>query len=490
MFTFSPLPHEEAARRIAELPLVSREVMDEMLPELKAYAFTITGLDVGDQMAKVRDTLAAVPKGGKNWDKARAEIAAELVDDLGGKASERRAELLLRTHVFRGYAASRYRRLMQQVDVFPFWQYKTHGDGRVRPSHAALNGKIFPAGHQIWQRIFPPHDWGCRCIVVPLTRGAAERTMERAAKSEEQSAEGGNLLESQIVKPEMFTEREADLIAKNRRLPGGISLEPSPTWAQSPWTVPGNIQHDWKLIKERYSDQPEVLAAFEKWAAKTAIKPGVTVSAWIGEGPAILRQAMRKKSRFGFDVEFDEGEEQSLIQTMTGAGIQRHGAEIQPPPAPVVEKAQAFEAEVAASPVEHAAAWDAEGELRERRTARRRSRVSLLTESIRGGYTSHNHPAGGPPSLGDVNALLIARPLEMRIVTRQWLYRLTPGPRPVLDYERLPGFDRAWQAADIVAQQIESSQGWTPEQRDQAVQHALLSWLAKTGVIHYERLPR
>ena len=94
MFTFSPLPHDEAARRIAELPLVSREVMDEMLPELKAYAFTITGLDVGDQMAKVRDTLAAVPKGEVNWDKARAEIAADLANDLGGKASERRAELL------------------------------------------------------------------------------------------------------------------------------------------------------------------------------------------------------------------------------------------------------------------------------------------------------------------------------------------------------------------------------------------------------------
>lgn len=278
MFTFSPLPHDEAVRRIAELPLVSREVMDEMLPELKAYAFTITGLDVGDQMAKVRDMLAAVPKGENNWDKARAQIAAELVDDLGGKASERRAELLLRTHVFRGYAASRYRRLMQQVDVFPFWQYKTHGDGRVRPSHAALNGKIFPAGHQIWQRIFPPWDWGCRCIVVPLTKRSAEAALQRGQISDTAGAKG-NLLKTQIYKPEIFTDAEATLIDKNERLPGGISLNRTPTWAAAPWSIPGNIRHDWPLIKARYEDQPEVLEAFEKWARKTML-PGQKKSIW------------------------------------------------------------------------------------------------------------------------------------------------------------------------------------------------------------------
>jgi SPP1 gp7 family putative phage head morphogenesis protein len=175
MFTFSPMPHSEAVSRIAGLPLVSREVMDELLPELRAYAFTVTGLDRFDQLAKVRDVIAAVPAGEQTWAKARKEIAAELSEDLGGKVAQRRAELLLRTHVFRSYAASRYRRLMQQVDVFPFWQYKTHGDGNVRPSHAALNGKIFPAGHDIWQRIFPPWDWGCRCLVVPLTKRSAEK---------------------------------------------------------------------------------------------------------------------------------------------------------------------------------------------------------------------------------------------------------------------------------------------------------------------------
>lgn len=289
-FTFSPLPHKTAVSRIAGLPLVTREVMDGLLPELRAYAFCVTGLDGFDQLAKVRDVIGAVPAGEKTWAKARKEIASELVDDLGGKASQRRAELLLRTHVFRSYAAARYRNLIQQVDVFPYWQYKTHGDGNVRPSHAALNGKIFPAGHEIWQRIFPPWDWGCRCLVVPLTQRSAEAVLQRG-KISEAAAKDANLLPTQIAKPEMFTAEQASIIDKNQRLPGGIPLNRTPTWADSPWSEPGSVHHDWQLIEKRYSDAPETLATFREWADKTEIEKGTTVSMWLDDVKAVARSA-------------------------------------------------------------------------------------------------------------------------------------------------------------------------------------------------------
>lgn len=287
-----PLPHKEARERIAGLPRVSREVMDRMLPELRAYAFTLTGLDVGDQMARVQDTIAAVPAGEKTWAESKQEIAAELAESLGGKVAERRAELLLRTHVFRGYAATRYRTLMEQVDVFPYWQYKTHGDGNVRPSHMALNGKIFPAGHQIWQRIFPPWDWGCRCLVVPLTAGAVQRM--QGGGMQPQGNEDDTLFKTQIVRPEVFTPRDADLIDKNQRLPGGVSLNPSQTWAGAPWSMPGNIRHDWPLIEKRYADNPEVLAAFRDWAGKTEMRgTGLIVTEWL-QGAPVWRPVMSR----------------------------------------------------------------------------------------------------------------------------------------------------------------------------------------------------
>ncbi|MBS4063022.1 MAG: DUF935 family protein [Chitinophagaceae bacterium] len=64
-------------------------------------------------------------------------------------------------------AASTYYRLMGQLNTFPYWQYKTIGDDRVRDSHRPLHDIILPANHPLWRKIFPPNGWGCRCYVVP-----------------------------------------------------------------------------------------------------------------------------------------------------------------------------------------------------------------------------------------------------------------------------------------------------------------------------------
>ena len=63
--------------------------------------------------------------------------------------------------------ASTYRRLKGEVDVFPYWEYKTVGDDRVREEHAALDGLILHHSDQLWDKIYPPNGWKCRCYVVP-----------------------------------------------------------------------------------------------------------------------------------------------------------------------------------------------------------------------------------------------------------------------------------------------------------------------------------
>ena len=63
--------------------------------------------------------------------------------------------------------ASNYRRLKGEVDVFPYWEYRTVGDDRVREEHAALNGLILSHDDPLWDKIYPPNGWKCRCYVVP-----------------------------------------------------------------------------------------------------------------------------------------------------------------------------------------------------------------------------------------------------------------------------------------------------------------------------------
>ncbi len=48
--------------------------------------------------------------------------------------------------------------------------YRTAGDGRVRETHAALDGVTLPGSDGFWNSYFPPNGWDCRCDVVQVLR--------------------------------------------------------------------------------------------------------------------------------------------------------------------------------------------------------------------------------------------------------------------------------------------------------------------------------
>ncbi len=55
----------------------------------------------------------------------------------------------------------------QYLQRFELLEYRTAGDERVRESHAELHGKIYPTKAKIWDLIYPPNGWNCRCTVIP-----------------------------------------------------------------------------------------------------------------------------------------------------------------------------------------------------------------------------------------------------------------------------------------------------------------------------------
>lgn len=48
-----------------------------------------------------------------------------------------------------------------------YLEYTTVGDDKVRPAHAALNGFTAKVDDPVWNIIYPPNDWSCRCWVIP-----------------------------------------------------------------------------------------------------------------------------------------------------------------------------------------------------------------------------------------------------------------------------------------------------------------------------------
>lgn len=69
-----------------------------------------------------------------------------------------------------------------EKDGDEYWlQYRTAGDDRVRPEHAALNGITLPPSDPFWDVYYPPNGWNCRCTVVQVPKNGRTQTPHEEA---------------------------------------------------------------------------------------------------------------------------------------------------------------------------------------------------------------------------------------------------------------------------------------------------------------------
>ncbi len=290
-FLFGPVPHQEATDFIKSKPAVTRDVFNGLLPELKARAFVVTGIEGANVLQSVRDRIADLPAG-HNWDDVKKDVVNDIspfiVDpnadpdehDAQVNAANRRAELLLRTHGFQAYQAASYQVMDRQRDALPFWQYLTMEDERVRPAHAALDKIVLPQSDPFWQTHFPPWDFGCRCQVVPISQ---EDRDDIVADDKKRAPDAKLALEGP----------QADQLGHGRLVRSGQTFDVRPPVQKEGSTGyswnPGDLRMPLDALRARY-DAP-VWAEFEAWARKTPLGEGQpTVWSWMGgkKGPPPL----------------------------------------------------------------------------------------------------------------------------------------------------------------------------------------------------------
>ena len=272
-----PVPNEVAAAFVSTKQPMLRKTFDQLLPELKARAICVTGLEDLSAVQRVRDAIAEVPMGA-DWETSKGQIMQELSfmvtssdpDEMAAQiaAAEARAELLLRTHGFQAYAAAEYQGLDEQRDVFPYWEYVSMRDERVRDAHAALNGLIIPCDSPFWADHFPPWDWGCRCEVRPRT----------AAEAGEIAAEGKRQINPEDPNAVVTPQRVADahvvkMLEKGQLQEDGRTLDiraPLNQGKPNAYTwKPGDLRLPLDKIMTRYD--PETTKDFVAFAQRTQI---------------------------------------------------------------------------------------------------------------------------------------------------------------------------------------------------------------------------
>jgi len=280
----NPIPHAEGIALLKGKPAVTRRVFDQLLPELKGLAFTVTGIEAVDVLQRSRDIIAGLPQG-RTWEAVKADLLGEISpwlisgdDDeelaASARGADRRAELLMRLHGFNVYEVAHSRVMEEMGDVFTHWRWQTMGDVKVRPSHAAMDGITLPASSPFWRTTWPRRGYLCRCQLVGITaeEAAAEIVKDRKLDPEKRKyLEGAPLAQLE----------QGGIINRGPSTQFNLAKEA----ATGPHRQFGNLKLDPDELKDRYD--ADVWDEFERFAKAQEIAPGQTVWGWMsGLAPA------------------------------------------------------------------------------------------------------------------------------------------------------------------------------------------------------------
>lgn len=155
--------------------------------EANVHAFTVAKATSLEVLRTIRAEVARAIGPGRSFEDFKRALRPRLQElgwwgtqevldaDTGELArvqlgSTRRLRTIFQTNVQTAYMAGRFKRFTDNAVDRPYWRYVAILDGRTRPAHAALHGKVWRHDDPIWKVIWPPNGWGCRCRVTALAQ--------------------------------------------------------------------------------------------------------------------------------------------------------------------------------------------------------------------------------------------------------------------------------------------------------------------------------
>lgn len=165
---FESVPFTQAIERVMKLIGMSRDAFDGLAQRYKMQAFTIAGVSDVRLIEQIKKALAAtMESGGTAGD---FEAAVNEITDAAGveRLARTQIDTVFQTNVQTAYQNGRFEQMSDPAvaAALPYWVFRTAGDDRVRPAHAALDGFTARIGDTVWNRIYPPCGYNCRCTVT------------------------------------------------------------------------------------------------------------------------------------------------------------------------------------------------------------------------------------------------------------------------------------------------------------------------------------
>jgi SPP1 gp7 family putative phage head morphogenesis protein len=163
----------------------------DLLDHAHDQAFTVAKAMRLDLLSDIRGALEVALQQGQTLKQFTANLQPTLqaqgwwgqhvIVDSQGTAervqlgSPRRLRTIYQTNLQSAYMAGRKASMEQTTDTHPYWMYIAVLDGKTRSSHRAMHGQVFRHDDPLWQTVFPPNGFNCRCRVIALSEAAVKR---------------------------------------------------------------------------------------------------------------------------------------------------------------------------------------------------------------------------------------------------------------------------------------------------------------------------
>jgi SPP1 gp7 family putative phage head morphogenesis protein len=89
-------------------------------------------------------------------------------------------ERWLRTEYNTARSMAQHAKKWESLSRYEFLEYRTVGDDKVRLAHEKLDGITLRTDDPLWDIIYPPNDWNCRCTVIPGRKDKVDQNRQAA----------------------------------------------------------------------------------------------------------------------------------------------------------------------------------------------------------------------------------------------------------------------------------------------------------------------